>query len=209
MSAEDVLVEVVETAPDLHGPSIEDGDWLEKLVKFVGPKVAKRLRFSYPMLNQQDIEDILSTAALRAWQHRETFDPGKGSLNAWYFRIVVNFAISYIHEKINRIETSLEFVAHDLHCIVNQDQDYDVHSNKNRYFADIMGCINCLSDEDKIIMIKYSEQVVLDANGKNTAAWTNELADELDISPNTLRVRVFRIKERLRCLMSNRGHSID
>ncbi|MEM9571399.1 MAG: sigma-70 family RNA polymerase sigma factor [Pseudomonadota bacterium] len=70
-------------------------------------------------------DDIVQNACLRAWQSRESFDPDKGPLRGWLFRIVRNeFYSQTRNEKRRRTEASTlfeeEFVAE---CTIDARSD--------------------------------------------------------------------------------------
>ena len=53
------------------------------------------LKTAYLMLgNKEEAEDALQEVFLKVWQARRTFDPAKGSVPTWLYRITVNLCIS-------------------------------------------------------------------------------------------------------------------
>jgi RNA polymerase sigma-70 factor (ECF subfamily) len=55
--------------------------------------------FCYQMLGSPfDAEDAAQDVMERAWRARDSFDPGRGTLQAWYFRIARNVCIDRLRE---------------------------------------------------------------------------------------------------------------
>jgi RNA polymerase sigma factor (sigma-70 family) len=68
-----------------------------------GPKVkgALLLRFRNA-LTADDADELLSQALAKAWEHRENFDPAKGSLRAWFFCIAQRAALDRLKRNWNK-----------------------------------------------------------------------------------------------------------
>jgi RNA polymerase sigma-70 factor (ECF subfamily) len=58
-------------------------DWL-------APHVGSLRSYATRAVSREDVEDVLQEALLRAWRHREHFDPGRGSERAWLIGILAN-----------------------------------------------------------------------------------------------------------------------
>lgn len=50
-------------------------------------------------LNEIEIDAALSTATYRAWRKVDTFDPGRGSLRAWFFSIASNASHEIVRQQ--------------------------------------------------------------------------------------------------------------
>ena len=85
---------------------------LENMLRQFGPAVrAVLIRRYRGVLAPADVEDILAVALHRSWQGRGRFDPAKGSLKAWFFRIANNVALDvlkYGWHKARRLEVVTE-----------------------------------------------------------------------------------------------------
>jgi RNA polymerase sigma-70 factor (ECF subfamily) len=70
-----------------------DETQMEKMLREHGGAVRCTLAKRYfSVLGSADIDDILAVATHKAWRFRERFDPEKGSLRTWFFRIADNVA---------------------------------------------------------------------------------------------------------------------
>jgi RNA polymerase sigma-70 factor (ECF subfamily) len=58
--------------------------------------------------NEQLAEDLTSETFLRAWDHLDSFRPGRAPFGAWLFRVARNLMID--HSRKRKAETSIEVV---------------------------------------------------------------------------------------------------
>ena len=92
--------------------TLTDERSLEEMLRQFGPTVrAVLIRRFHGVLAPADVEDILAVALHRSWLGRGRFDPAKGSLKAWFFRIANNVALDvlkYGWHKARRLEVVTE-----------------------------------------------------------------------------------------------------
>ncbi len=92
--------------------TLTDERSLEVMLRQFGPAVrAVLIKRFQGVLAPADVEDILSVALHRSWLGRGRFDPAKGSLKAWFFRISNNVALDvlkYGWHKARRLEVVTE-----------------------------------------------------------------------------------------------------
>jgi RNA polymerase sigma-70 factor (ECF subfamily) len=68
---------------------------LEQLLRDHGGKVRGALVPAFGSLGQ-DLDDVMSIAAFRAWEGIAGFDSERGTLRGWFFRIARNAAIEHL-----------------------------------------------------------------------------------------------------------------
>ncbi len=76
---------------------------VRQLLRDHGPKVMWLLksRFGY-LLPEADIEALLNDATFKVFRSIRLFDPSKGSLVGWYWRIAANTARKLLHHQMRR-----------------------------------------------------------------------------------------------------------
>ncbi len=166
-----------------HGPSIRG-----LLVKrFLG------------LLRDADLEDVLVIALHSVWRHREKFDPARGSLRAWFYR-VADYAAQDLLKHGWQKSRQLEVVPDENFWRQTQSQPPvrtpAVHPATRELVHDVM---NELPEVQRRIL--WADALCPDGGPANSE-W---LAAELGIPAGTVRVYRKRGLEKLRALFSARG----
>ena len=141
-----------------------------------------------------DVDDIMAVAAERLWHNRDKFDPNKGGLKAWYFRIADNTA-----KDVLRIGW---FKARKLEVVVDQGA-LDALAAAGEESIDAGGVVACGTTQDSAareVLLKVlgglpePQRRILwaDALSSSGPVPTIDLARELKLSRGT--VRVYRAK---------------
>lgn len=79
---------------------------LELLLRGVVPKTKAFLRKKFgSLLKEEVLEDALSTAVYQFWAHRNRFDPGKATVDKWFYVISRNAVI----DEFRKQQRSKEF----------------------------------------------------------------------------------------------------
>jgi RNA polymerase sigma factor (sigma-70 family) len=170
-----------------------------------GPAIAALLRARYPSFNEHDVEDVLIVALYRIWRNRRRFDPQKGRLGAYFFRTADRVAQDVLRSgwhKARRMEVALP--AHppsDLaEAAVKAPEDGGV-----AFSAQMLDDVREVIDK---LPVAYRQIVVADACARDRVASAELLADELDVSPTTVRVYRNRAMQTIRTELRKRGYDV-
>jgi len=68
----------------------DDETVYQVILSILGPRVEGLLKKHFPYLRHEDCKDILQDALFRLWRARATYDPAKGSLQKWFYKIAEN-----------------------------------------------------------------------------------------------------------------------
>ena len=134
-----------------------DQDGLRHLLAEYGPKIKWYLRKEFPRaLDDTGIADALNQAALRVWRSIDTFDPQKGTLRGWFYKIARNAALSIVQRenKARRVVAvtvedwdQASFVA--MHHLADQEPS----AKQRKFLADLWRCILALPKLQKGIIL--------------------------------------------------------
>ena len=70
-----------------------DESAITDILRYYAPRIERALSSKYQdILNNADIEDVISVAIMKFWDNRETYDDQKGSVRAFLYRIADNTA---------------------------------------------------------------------------------------------------------------------
>ena len=64
----------------------------DDFMEIVGPHLAAMTRLALRLAPRAAADDVVQEALVRAWRHRRSFDPRRGSLSGWLLTIVANEA---------------------------------------------------------------------------------------------------------------------
>ncbi len=202
------------------GRRLRDGDEavLEILLREHGATIRAVLRQKFPTgLDHGDFEDILAIALFRVWSRRDQFDPDRGSLRAWFYRIAANVtkdALRYGWQKARQLEVRYEPAAlsdvaverpvTDLRAAIAARTVKDVDDAP----AD-EGFDERLRRELRVIVDELPEAqrriILADAASRDGKVSSEHLSQELGIPPGTVRVYRRRALARLRNELDLRG----
>lgn len=208
-----------ETTPDL-GQRLRNGDEavLEVLLREHGAAVRACLTRRFPTrLDYGDFEDILAIALFRVWSRRSQFDPARGSLRAWFYRIAINVTKDVLRfgwQKARQLEVRIESatVAHavpwwptGLSSETSEARERQVPLESGdgaRESRDGETPDERLQHELRRILQELPEAqrriVLADAASREGKVSSQHLAKELGIPPGTVRVYRRRALARLR-----------
>ena len=129
-------------------------------------------------------EDLFQEIVLQLWKSFDSFR-GEAKITTWMYRIALNTAISGLRKRKRKIVTE-EIHEHHLN-ISDQSRNTDQEDN----FKRLQWAIRKLSEIDRAMVMMALDEVPYD-----------EIAQTIGITQNNVRVRMNRIRERLRKLMS-------
>ena len=148
-------------------------------------KISRRV-----LKNHEDAEDTLQNVLIKAYQRLDTFD-GHSRFSTWLFRVAFNEALMTIRRNRSRRQD----------CLV----DLSVVDNGCRGVSDIQD--RCENSERNYVNRDLAVKAMLRLNPVLRAAfllhkregWTHkEMAEELGISAETAKSRVYRARRQLR-----------
>lgn len=191
-----------DSPPDL-GHQLRAGDEavLEAILRIHGPPILALLKQRFVgRLSGNDLDDVLASALFRVWQHRNRYDSTLASLRVWFFRIAENLArdvLKHGWHKARQLELSVEPTV--LAMLLDQrpttgsdDEQSELAMPQLRIPVEqLREVLALLPDNQRRI-------VLADADSPDGLVASQSLADELGITPATVRVYRRRALERLR-----------
>lgn len=174
--------------------SADEEDVLADVLSLLGARTQHALRSRFhSVLNEADIEDVLSMALFKLWRERHRFDPARSRLDAWFYLLARNLAIDLLRRK----SRSLEFNAMPLPAASLASQPGEsssIESAARRALkSDLQLALLKLSEDDQRILLSDKS--------------SRELSSELGISEASVRVRRFRLLKRLKLMLQEMEHS--
>ncbi|MCP4202111.1 MAG: RNA polymerase sigma factor [bacterium] len=142
--------------------------------------------------DREEAKDLVQLAFLRAWEHRERYDP-RWSANTWLYRITTNLGIDYIRARSTR-RRKTEPVRHHLRA---------VHSKPEAGFESMMASetLAILRDLASDLSARQSKAFLLrEVEGLSS----KEVAEVLECSESTVRNHLFAARVKLRRELSRR-----
>ena len=121
--------------------------------------------------------DLLQETFLKVWQNLDKFR-NQAMISTWIYRIAVNTCLTYLRSEKRQAKDELT-----PNIIENRPEEF---SEKNAQVALLYKCISKLEESERIIIT-----MVLDETPYA------EIADISGISEGNLRVKIFRIKQKL------------
>jgi RNA polymerase sigma-70 factor, ECF subfamily len=152
----------------------------------------QRPLFGYLMKLVRDremVEDVLNETLMEVWRQAARFE-GRSSVNTWVFSIAHHRAVSRLRK---RRESSLD----EEQAAAIEDQGPTPHQNAET------------SDMSRLL-VKLMEQLSFEHREILHLAYyqefsVQEIADALDLPPNTVKTRMFYARQRLKVLLEKSG----
>ena len=139
------------------------------------------------MMYEMDYEarnDLFQEIVLQLWKAFPSFR-GEAKITTWMYRIALNTAISGLRRKNRKLLTE---DIHEWHLNISENPDGDAHEED---FQRLQLAIHQLNEIDRAMIMMALDEVPYD-----------EIAETIGITQNNVRVRMNRIRERLRKLMT-------
>ncbi len=134
--------------------------------------------------NEESRKDLFQEIVLQLWRSYSSYK-GDAKISTWMYRIALNTAISSFR-KAKRSPVSLEMDDH----VFQIPEDPEAVLRKEQ-FQMLLGAINHLNEIEKAIMMLYLDEVPYE-----------EIAETLGITQNNVRVKMNRIREKLKTIIS-------
>lgn len=150
-------------------------EYFAELVTRYYPKLS---RYLHRLLNGNvhDVEEVLSETFMKAYVHLSTYTPSL-TFSAWIYRIAHNQAIDLMRRKTRTQTVEIE----EHHASFDPTKQYE----EKDYVEHVLSHLDI--EERNLLTLFYLEELSL-----------GEMSDMLKIRPNTLAVRIKRIRERIR-----------
>jgi RNA polymerase sigma-70 factor (ECF subfamily) len=134
-----------------------------------------------------DRQDLFQEVVLQLWRAWPKYVPQPGAkLSTWLYRIALNVAISNLRQRTRRPQPlSLNGQALQL------AQEIESAGYEPEETAALYSAINRLSDVDKAFVLLYLEERTYE-----------EMADILGITQNNVRVKMHRVQDKIRQLLT-------
>lgn len=141
--------------------------------------------------NDHDIRnDLFQEIVLQLWKSFSTFR-GEAKITTWMYRIALNTAISGYRKQTRNLKTE---DLHEMHFNISERAGGD---DREEDIQKLQWAIRQLSEIERAMIMMALEEVPYD-----------EIAETIGITQNNVRVRMNRIREKLRKLMSVDSHGV-
>jgi len=135
---------------------------------------------------REDAEEIAQDTFIKAYRSLAAFK-GQAKFSTWLYSIVYTTAMTFLRKK--RVDTDSIDDENNFVQIENQASAYDVNSaeNRSRSFYLDQAIAQLLPDDAAIITLFYKGEQSLE-----------EIAQAMDMEANTVKVKLFRARQRLK-----------
>jgi RNA polymerase sigma-70 factor (ECF subfamily) len=155
--------------------------------------VARRL-----LSSEEDARDAVQEAFLNAYRNLDRFE-GQALLSTWLHRIIVNVSLMKLRSRKRKPEESLDHLlpafradGHFAERFESGSEPADQRLAREQEQAVVRAAIDELPDHYRTILL------LRDIEGIST----QEVADELGITPNAVKLRLHRARQALRTLLA-------
>ena len=128
--------------------------------------------------------DLFQEIVLQLWKSFHTFR-GEAKITTWMYRIALNTAISGYRRQSRHVKTE---DLRDMHFNISESQNQDEQEEDLRR---LQAAIRQLSDIERAMIMMALEEIPYE-----------EIADTIGITQNNVRVRMNRIREKLKKIMT-------
>jgi RNA polymerase sigma factor (sigma-70 family) len=194
----------------------DDEDVLACILRELGPQIRAVLSHKYRgLLSHGDFEDVLAIGLFRLWNFRRQFDPEKGSLQVWFYRITVNATRDVLRhgwQKARKLE--VEFEPGALSGVVDHRGDGQAFEHavevagpdtQSGFDSDTIGMHPELREMLELLPATQRRIVLADAQSPDGQISSTQLGTELGLPAATVRVYRRRAIQRLKTEMDRRG----
>ena len=133
--------------------------------------------------NHEVRNDLFQEIVLQLWKSFHTFR-GEAKITTWMYRIALNTAISGYRKQVRNVKTE---DLDEMHYNISEHYGDDGEDNTQR----LQWAIRQLSEIERAMVMMALEEIPYD-----------EIAETIGITQNNVRVRMNRIREKLRKLMT-------
>lgn len=180
-----------------------DHEGLRRLLVDHAGKILALLRKEFArVLDHQEIDDAVSQASVRIWRAGGRFDPTRGSLGAWFLTIARNCARRVLEAKKRHAALTLVEDLDSSATAADRGEPRVADSaDESAFLRDVRKCIDALAPQQRAVLLAD-----LAAGG---SAPTDELAQRLNTSRNSIYVSRNMGRRALCAAMAKLGHTFD
>ena len=140
--------------------------------------------------NREDAEEVAQDTFVKAYNALSDFK-GDSKFSTWLYKIAYYRSLDYLKKNKRRVETTKIDISEEYN-IASLDDALDVLEAKDRTEI-IKHAIQKLPGEDSVLITLYYFETLS----------MNEISKVMGISPNTIKVRLFRGRKRLAKILEN------
>jgi RNA polymerase sigma factor (sigma-70 family) len=190
------------------GERLRQGDTqaLKEVFDRFAPAVTTRLKARFrQVLNDSDLDDVVSQAWLRLWTYRHRYDPERASLYTWFYLIARYQALDAIRGRAPQSQLYLSDLSSSQRNRLTVDEtdraSMTTPSPRAPELVAIDGLLAKLGNQDQQILLAF-------AGKEGNEAWATDLAGEWAVPASTIRSKKRRAMQRLRDGLFNQGFTL-
>ena len=174
-----------------------DPEGLRRLLETYGGRVQWSLRREFPRLHDGDLDDVLNAASYSAWRSAASYDPGRGTVAAWFYVIARHAAVGLMRQR-SRESRHMASEAPDLRVLEAPGAAPDAGLQNDVFARDLRTCIDRLP---------RLQRAILEADLRTgDVAEGPMLAEQLDTTLNSIYVSRSIARKSLRKCLAVRGY---
>ncbi|HEX4145611.1 MAG TPA: sigma-70 family RNA polymerase sigma factor [Pirellulales bacterium] len=183
-----------------------DAEALKEVFDRFAPAITTRLKARFrQVLNDSDLDDVVSQAWLRLWTYRHRYDPERASLYTWFYLIARYQALDALRRRAPEPQLYLSDLSPAQRDRLTADEtdrtDVTTPSPPSPELVAIDGLLAKLGNQDQRILLTFAEK-------EGNEAWATDLAGEWKVPASTVRSKKRRAMQRLRDGLTNQGFTL-
>ena len=179
-----------------------DANALNLILRRFGARVrhALYLRFG-DRLNEHDLEDVMSIGLFRLWTARNAFDPLRARLETWFYVLCRNAAVELLRRRARQVPTR------PLGDVPAAPDSEAVLGNRQKGLTEQADPLAVALGRAVVEVLTPREQRVIEAYlaADGAGSWSVDVARELKLSPQHVRVIRLRAFGKLRRAIGMKG----
>lgn len=149
--------------------------------------------------NKEDASEISSEAFIKAYIHRDQFDPQKGNFRNWIFTIATHLALDFLDSASQRRHRQTISID-DLIYIENGELQPDAHSEQEQLLKFIDDCLDQLTEQERLaVSFRHLQDFTLQETAKILGM----------SSPNSAKSRIKAGEKKLKRCLEKKGIDDD
>ena len=141
--------------------------------------------------NSQDAEEVAQDVFLKAFTALSSFK-GTAKFSTWLYKIAYYRSLDYLKKNKRKIQTSTYDIAQEYN-VASLENSIDELEAKERRQIIKEALLELAPDDNVIITLYYFEELSL-----------KEIAEVMQLTPNNVKVRLFRSRSKLATVLKNR-----